>query len=166
VALKAAESQEVKRIRRMVSTRRRIAALSLAVGCALSLATITAPVAQAASSVSPQPLGWADGDVTNRLSAAYTVKIAVFGTGTQTCDIWNSTDFKCVHWWLPSGQADDQIRGSNFDTDGFMVESNYRVIEDGVTYYVGARRWTRISNGENVNCYYSGGPICSVSGGI
>lgn len=136
-----------------------------------ALTTATAVASAAALSTvlfaSPASAGLVDGDITNRLSSAFTVKIADFGTGGQPgCSTWNAGWNSCTHYWLPSGKADGQIGlGTNFDTDGFMVEnSRYLVVAPNTSIWVAAGRWTKISDFSNVNCdeSSSGGATCTV----
>lgn len=119
-----------------------------------------------------EPSGVFDGDVSNWLSSSYTVKIAAFGSGSSWCATWGANGagptYSCTHWWLPSGQADDQIRGSNFDTDAFMIETNYfvkvRPLNGGYSFSVPAFKWTKISDGWNVNCSLEGStPTCTIN---
>lgn len=138
----------------------------------LTIALTSAATAVAVSffSAAPAQAGFFDGDVSNRLPSQYTVKIATFGGGSSSCYAFNhNTSYSCTHWWLPSGKADDQIRGSNFDTDGFMVESSYRAkIYNGngallINQMVPAFQWTKIRSGANANCeLVSGTPTCTV----
>ncbi|GII79223.1 hypothetical protein Sru01_42050 [Sphaerisporangium rufum] len=126
-------------------------------GLALPLLAVNAAGAQA---------GALDGDVTNRLSSSYTVKIATFsGSGlTENCQVDGGKLYKCKTYWLPSGKADDQIRGANWDTDAVMVESRYKVERWGGTssHWVNAKIWTKFSSIENATCFYDGAPICSI----
>ncbi|KAB1118388.1 hypothetical protein O7630_22065 [Micromonospora sp. WMMD718] len=148
-----------------------IAALTAASLTAAAPAQADNTKAPEAGSESVQPLGVFDGDITNNLSSTYTVKIADLGGGSTSCGTWLSTgagpSYACTTWWLPSGKADDQIRGSNFDTDAFMIESPYRVkigTQAPKTYDVPAFRWVKIPDGSNANCSLSSGkPYCTVS---
>lgn len=101
------------------------------------------------------------GDVMNRLPSQYVVKVAEFGTGTQSCRTATGT-VRCAHWWLPSGRSDDQIR-PGMDTDAFMVEREVLVIRAGLARRVPAFEYTRISDLANVECRVDGGPVCIVS---
>jgi hypothetical protein len=125
---------------------------------------------EAAADPPATPAGAFDGDVFNRLPSRYTVKIASF-TGPERCPTWQywpgepdgraGPTFSCRTYWLPSGKPDDEINGRNFDTDGFMVESNYQVRGAGFRVNVPAFRWYRIRDGMNVNCELTDGrPVC------
>ncbi|MFC7641139.1 hypothetical protein ACFQX6_09200 [Streptosporangium lutulentum] len=130
--------------------------LALALGAAVTT-SVVAP-AQAASA------GVLDGDVTNRLSSTYTVKVATFSGSnlTEKCPATNGTTYSCRTYWLPNGRADDQINGRNWDTDALMVESPYRVYSWTGTYQnVPAFRWYKISDGDNRTCELtSNTPAC------
>lgn len=141
----------------MTRMRRRLSPiLALALGTALAT-SVVAP-AQAASA------GVFDGDVTNRLSSAYTVKVATFSgpNRSEKCLATNGTTYTCRTYWLPSGRADDQINGTNWDTDALMVESSYRIYNLNGTYQtVPAFRWYKISDGDNRTCELtSNTPAC------
>lgn len=120
-------------------------------------------VAAFAVNTTPAHAGAFDGDVTNKLPSSYTVKIADLGGGGSSCKTWNAGTFNCTHWWLPTNKADDQIKGSNFDTDAFMVEQQVLVYNFGTAIRVPAFTWTKIPDGSNVNCYLSPGPVCTVA---
>ncbi|WP_157563686.1 hypothetical protein [Micromonospora chokoriensis] len=148
-----------------------LAAAALAIpGQASAAALPTDPAIPNGAGADVSPLGVTDGDVTNQLPSSYTVKIADLGGGSTSCPTWTaagaSTTYACTTWWLPSGQSDDQIRGANFDTDGFMVESAYTVKENrtgGRTYSVPAFKWVKFSSGLNVNCSVSSGKVlCTI----
>jgi len=114
-----------------------------------------------------------EGDVYNNL-VTYTVHIATLGGGNTNCTVWNQygtfdvsyTTFTCNRYWLPYGKSDDDIRGNNFDTDGFMVEQDYAVNMGGGTFqHVPGGVWTRIHGDAAVNCSYRsdlGKPMCHV----
>jgi hypothetical protein len=116
----------------------------------------------------PTTNGAFDGDVTNRLPSNYTVKIATFTPPNlpERCSVHGGATYNCRTYWLPSGRADDQINGRNWDTDGFMVEQDYIVERWAGTSQtrVPGFRWTRISSIENATCFLDGGstPICEV----
>ncbi|SMC62157.1 hypothetical protein [Kibdelosporangium aridum] len=101
------------------------------------------------------------GDVLNRLPSNYVVKVAEFGMGTQSCRLATTT-VRCAHWWLPSGQSDDQIR-PGMDTDAFMVEREVLVIRAGLARRVPAFEYTQIGDLANVECRVDGGPVCIIS---
>nr|WP_062339376.1 hypothetical protein [Herbidospora sakaeratensis] len=96
-----------------------------------------------------------DGDVTNRLPSSYTVKVATFTPPNlpETCVLNTGESVRCRTYWLPSGRADDQINGTNWDTDALMVESNYRLYKINGSYInIPAFRWYKILSGDNRTC--------------
>lgn len=103
------------------------------------------------------------GDVDNDLPSSYTVKIAIFGSGSLSCSTWNAGSQRCTHWWLPSGTTDDGIR-PGMDTDGFMVEQPVLVVlPTGVGIRIDAFKWTKINDWEDVRCYLAPGATCVIS---
>jgi hypothetical protein len=130
----------------------------------LGIASVSIPVA--ILSPTQAQAGALDGDVTNRLSSGYTVKIATFSGSnhTERCAVDGGATYNCRTYWLPSGKSDDQINGSNWDTDAVMVEQRYKVERWGGTSskWVAAFKWTKFSSIENATCFYDGAPICDI----
>ncbi|WP_155350119.1 hypothetical protein [Acrocarpospora pleiomorpha] len=64
------------------------------------------------------------GTVKNNLPSYYTVKVARFGVGNETCWTYNAGSFTCQTYWLPSGKSSSDIGVK--DADGFMLEQPFR----------------------------------------
>ncbi|MBG0832970.1 hypothetical protein HS041_35295 [Planomonospora sp. ID67723] len=130
----------------------------------LAIASVSLPAA--ILSPAQAQAGALDGDVTNRLSSGYTVKIATFSGSNlnERCSVDGGATYNCRTYWLPSGKSDDQINGRNWDTDAVMVEQRYKVERWGGTssQWVSAFKWTKFSSVENATCFYDGAPICSI----
>jgi hypothetical protein len=106
------------------------------------------------------------GTVVNYLPASSVVKVADFGTGTETCRTWNAGNQRCRTYWLPSGQSTVDIKGANWDADGLMVERSYAwasypgfpLVERVVPGFT----WTKINTLQSAQCVSSStyGAMC------
>jgi hypothetical protein len=102
------------------------------------------------------------GLVINDLHSSYTVKVAEFGVGGESCPAWNGNGpgngvtYTCRTRWLPSGRRSDSGDFSFwYDADGVMIQSDYEVYLEstGTFHWVPAFTWTRIHNNGTAHCY-------------
>ncbi|GAB1818285.1 hypothetical protein [Herbidospora sp. RD11066] len=89
------------------------------------------------------------GKVKNNLPGYFTVKVARFGVGSETCWTYNAGSFTCQTYWLPSGKLSSDIGVK--DADGFMIESPF------VHGYIGgtslpAYTWVKIPSNITAFC--------------